>query len=59
MQVTMEDLRMAYRSTKLRKYGVTFLQAIESPMFRMALTHLAEIAYKKAAGNPAPKQPDK
>ncbi|MCB4811677.1 hypothetical protein LG204_10155 [Methylovorus menthalis] len=55
----MEDLRMAYRSTKLRKYGVTFLQAIESPMFRMALTHLAEIAYKKAAGNPAPKQPDK
>lgn len=59
MQVTIDDLRIAYRRTPLRRLGITFLQAIESPMFRMALTHLAEIALSKAAGKPAPEQPVK
>lgn len=56
MQPTIEDLRIAYRRTNLRRSNVTFMQALESPMFAKCLTRLAENALKKsmAAGIPAP-----
>lgn len=60
MQTSIDDLKVAYKRTQLKRLGISFLQAMESPMLLRCMTRLAECALKKqeALGKPAPMQPD-
>ena len=58
MEVTLDDLRVAYRRTKLKRQNITFLQAVHSSELRLCLTRIAEQNLKKneETGEPAPKR---
>lgn len=56
--VTIEELSAAYKRTSLKRYGTTFLQALENSAIKLCLTRIAEQAVK-AQGETAPTMPRK
>ena len=42
MSADIEDLNAAYKRTQLKRFGVSFLSAMESPMFRKLLERIAQ-----------------
>jgi len=54
--VSIDDLLKAYKRTKLKHHGTTFLQALENSALKLCLTRIAETAVK-AKGETAPNPP--
>jgi hypothetical protein len=46
MQPAQSSLQTAYQRTALQREGISFEQALETPMFKTCLTHIAEAIEK-------------